>query len=197
VLYAETKGLVLNLNVIKFSISDAHSGEIPRRCYQNMTGSHYELQAFEEALLFIRRFITRDIHPNLTHVQLETSLFRNVKPYLEHFNRVMSEHQDLHIDIDHTSWILDPLSNLALRRMKLLEEEGEPFDTEDMQMQQRIQSHMQTGKKVHKIVKKKKIEGRNWRVFPENIAKRKMVDLSKFLTGEQQAQVKDWQGKGL
>jgi hypothetical protein len=197
VLYAETKGLVLNLNVIRFSLYDSHSLRPPRRCYRDSDGSDHNLRAFGEALDFIRRFIPRSMRPKFGRVQLIDFDFGNVKHHMDQFNQILNDHRDLSVTIYNSKWKLSPLNKDDVQKLVDLEEEGEPYITEPIQMQQRIHSYMETGEKTREFVEKVSTADKNWRVFPGSISKRDTVRLAKFLTEEQKEQIKIWQRKGI
>ncbi|KAH3946731.1 hypothetical protein HBI24_147930 [Parastagonospora nodorum] len=49
----------------------------------------------------------------------------------------------------------------------MLHEEEEPCDSEEEQMESRIQEHMSTGKKIEEAVAELGITNKNWRISPK------------------------------
>lgn len=197
VLYAETKGLVLSLNVVQFSLLTSFGGRVPKKFYNDHDHSDGDLHGFEEALDFIRSSISRNISPNLKHVQLLDFDFEDVVDHVQQFLRVMNNHRDLQVAVLQRFWILTPLSSDPVQKLADLEKEGEPFDSEEKQMQRRIRKYRKKGKLFQDLAEDVEPADRNWRIYPEVIKDEDMVKLEGFLTDEQQVLVRIWQEEGV
>jgi hypothetical protein len=188
--HEETKG-------IKFSFYRSHVGNIPGRCYDPTHRSDDELRAFAEALAFLRTFVPQEMRPDLAHVELTLWEVDVIEDYIRQFKSIVEDHGQQRITFVIRAWKLLQLDDLDLKKLAELEEEGEPYVPEEEQMQQRIQSYMETGQRVKEIVKRVGSEDKTWRIFPQSIHYGVSEDILEYLTGKQHAVMSDWQQNGI
>lgn len=165
-IYEETRGLVLQVNVISFNLYQMHSYQVPKACEDESGGSNCDLRAASEALGFIQRFAACDQHRSLKHIDITVQSFDMIRHHWNQFKNLMDRLKDTSVTVTIQDWIIIPLSNHAQKRLKLLEDEGEPFVPEQEQMRERADDYFGKRQEVQEFVANLDQRPRNWRIHP-------------------------------
>jgi len=196
-LYDETRRMVFSVNTIVFDIHIMHSDRIPKRCEQTPDGSNRDLKAFTEALDFFRFFVPSTVRPNLECVQINLHDLLELEECWDEFACISSRLSDLRVAVQIRKWYLHTLGDWELRAMKELEEEGEPYESEQEQMRKRVDQYMDMGRQALALVAKFGHDGQNWRLMPVPFWSMDTKKILTYFTGAELEMVRAWQAHGV
>jgi len=198
VIHQEIKGLILKINVIRFSLHKSHSYVISEICRGYIRASDHDLWGFQEALQLFQLCNLRECRPNARRFELIYYYsIQHLEKSLDQFLDVTNGQQELKISVVLEEWVVAPLDDDERRELVGLEEDGEPFVPESEQMQKRVSDYMQEGNQVQDFVERVGGENRNWRFFPNLVSKHEALDLSKIMTPEVETMTKEWETNGV
>jgi hypothetical protein len=116
---------------------------------------------------------------------------------LDQFLHLAGGLQHLKITIRVDTWYLRSIDNRALRRLELLEEEGEQYVPEKEQFRIYIDRYMGRGQAVQDFVSKAGKDSRNWHIFPVALKTSEIPKLLTFLTQGGYGKVREWEKNGI
>jgi hypothetical protein len=174
-----------------------HGIKPARRFIDQSDGFNANMIAVAKALDFFRRFVPPGIRPNLAHIQLHVYHERIFEGGLDLFLRLAGSLQHLKITIRVDTWYRRSIDDRALRRLELLEEEGEPYVPEKEQLRVDIDRYMGRGQAVQDIVSKAGKDNRNWHIFPIALEASEIPRLLTFLTQEEYELIREWENNGI
>jgi hypothetical protein len=197
-LYEETRGLALKVNTLTFSPSNMHpSSKSPGWYFERTAESNWYLRAVEEALTFLEGFghLQQTLQAQCVQLRLDHPLY--FAQYPKKFMQIIHMLRDFQVEIQCSAWVVMVLSESTINELRELEEDGEPFVSQDDQMTQRISEYLKVGESVHDFVRETGAVMRNWRVFPKPLVRRDMAEIFGYMTVDEQEQVRKWDENGI
>lgn len=195
-LYVETKGLVLKENNMKFECSNMFDDTKTPDWICERGGF---TRAIKEALAFINDFGPQ--YSTLSqHVRIRAagaSILARFFGGVDGFSQVMGMLQGVKVEIRCWTWGVKMLSEPEMIELGELEEDGEPFEHLHDQMRKRIDSYLKDRIIVGEFVEEMGGGERNWRVFPEPLAKEERAEIFSFMTVDEQEKVRIWKENGV
>jgi hypothetical protein len=192
----EIQGLIFSLNVIRFNLHSMHINRVPQRCHRVSSGLSSNLEAIGEALNFLVRFVPRETQSKLKRIEFRLSV-EDLQTNWRRIDRLNSSMQHLQLVLRISDWSLQLLEFYRLKKIKQLEEEGEPVVSEHEQMVQRIDDFMTKGQQLQQYVREVWPQTRKWRAYPQPIFDDETPKIRAYMSDEKWNMIRDWERNGI
>jgi len=196
-LHDETRGLVLEVNIIKILSHCMHSFRPSSNWYESSNGTDWFLRVAAEALGLWHRSAPLHLRLKQQHVKLHCHHGTDFEKHMAHFKQTTDSFRHLHLDFIWGKWQLKALSAFEVQELMEMEKYGEPYISEYDQMRERLNTFLDIGRNVHGFVSKVNDVDRTWRVFPTPMDREDMTKILGFLTEDEQCLVQQWEVDGI
>jgi hypothetical protein len=164
-LYEEARGLSLSVNDLTFSLYTMPHRRVPDRCKDMKGGSHQELTAVSEAISSKQVFLPYNLQASLKCLRFQLLMVGELRDHWNQFKDFVAAMWHVRIMVTISTLALYPLDEFDLQRVKDLQDEAEPHQSEQEQTRERVEQYFSTGRQLSALVTGISTGDRNQRVY--------------------------------